>query len=441
MKNIAIPTGSTVMEELGLHNAATLNDTESELGTEAIGHNALTYGYNNRNIPGYTGHMGIVSARCRDDILRVLEYNRERGIKVPFKSHILFIEHDDDMTLTQGAAQDYKKSEVVRERINACDRIIPFIDSPAHQEMLEAMGRPQNMDQLYASELWNNKGNFIQWMNQNELIDTPEGRWTKMTSFLPDICEEMLEKHDEILLKPTRGVAGIGMARIKDVSELDDVLDCHPEIRRCLRPYPPYYQHQGPGVRIEKWHKEVIASPSAVMWIGNAKDQDRMLQISEQINDKGVSHAGNIWPIEGEWIDRFEEYLSKTFDSVANRAREDGVRGYLGLDFIVTGDEILAVEANCRYTGALPGKFVAMNNGWDDKHIYTGNISLPEGMDPQGFEDRLSSAVLEYFPTTEEWCTPINYIKNEDGSHKAQVLIASKSRKALHDLMRELGLK
>ena len=109
---------------------------------------------------------------------------------------------------------------------------------------------------------------------------------------------------------------------------------------------------------LENWPDEQVflveefvpfeSSPNLQFWLSDS-GQTHYLGCTDQVFAKGLEHTGNGWPAAG--LESHE--LFPVARRVAQRAADGGIRGVLGLDFLVLPDKsVRLVEINARYNGS-----------------------------------------------------------------------------------------
>ena len=432
-------------------NGATLHDVEKEFGVQGNIHRVD--GYNTRAVTGLVGenHKIFIPQRAAADVRAVLAYNRDRGVVVPQEKNLIVVpQASEEATFTHDVSEAWDQDSELRDAMQSVESVTPFIDSPDHQKLVQKMGKG-SIGTLDGSEKWNNKGSFMNQM-QEAGLPTPEGSWARTPKEVLYAAEMLLFTYHEVAIKPARGASGFSLVRARSVEEVRTALETNDGLRKILQPHPPAYPEKGPGIRVEAWtgtereipadeRKEVIASPSTVLWI----DDQRALvvQESQQVLN-GEEHQGNIWPLEGPWVEEYKNAVHRQLRHLLPIALTDRALGWIGLDHVVSrypNDTIQTeiIEANKRYTGSLPGRLPQLNNGWNgDGSYFAGNVPLQEQETMADFFQRLDSEHLAYSEDrkNDAWVIPLNF-----PYQKAQILIHAECRAALVDLLDHFGVK
>ncbi len=148
------------------------------------------------------------------------------------------------------------------------------------------------------------------------------------------IISALLKNYSSLVVKGALGATGSSVYRVESIN-MDDVIRKMADNSGCG------------GFMIEPFLK-VIVSPND-QWVISRDGTISHLGISAQLFS-GLTHAGNIM---GQFIShRVENYISETSRKIVESMARAGYIGVVGIDYVVTDEDIFPIENNARFNGS-----------------------------------------------------------------------------------------
>lgn len=274
----------------------------------------------------------ILLLRKMPDV-RVFDKMKEMGFAIP---HILCPEKDDtSVTITELVLKDKRLIDKLKQYAERNTiYLIPY-GVTVREECLartcgmEMKGSPANVSKKANSKLYARK------LMKRLHIPCPEGMICQSLEDVKDAYNKLCERFDKIVIKRPYGASGQGLFLVDSPKKLKRVT--HILMRSCDR--------QETWI-VEGWYEEKI-DLNVQLYIHQDGGVE-IFSVKKQLLQKTV-YKGSFFPfvLPKKSMERYIEQVKK----VGRELYLDGVRGVVGIDSVLTKDEMFpVVEINVRFT-------------------------------------------------------------------------------------------
>ena len=269
-------------------------------------------------------------------------------------------------------------------------------------------------DKSFLRQMLHGKGILVPSVN---IVSTINGNYTKKAL---EIYREY-ENHGiyECAVIMPKACSGYGIHRFESEKELREILKLMRRVEIFM---------------IDPW-LDNLGSPAFQICIGNKKEEDISLGLSDQMLD-GQTHLGNKY--KSEFSD--EPAVISICDQVTEILREMGVRGVIGVDLLIRNiDGVIipyVLEVNARQTGAIYAGFLAyeLRNGESKPWVGHNNVEVPNGSTIIDYHNYLKSKDIDYKCGDTEGVV-ITCIGNLELNDKIMILVIADTDKRLNELL------
>jgi biotin carboxylase len=148
------------------------------------------------------------------------------------------------------------------------------------------------------------------------------------------VIKDYLRSYDNVIIRGTLGESGMSLYK----SNGDDITEIYQEI-----------SDSGEKVIIIEPFLNVSSSPND-QWIISRDFSINHLGIRDQICKKGMVHTATFK--EAQISDANSKYIKETSLKIVNKMAETGYKGVVGIDYIVSDEDVFTVENNARFNGS-----------------------------------------------------------------------------------------
>lgn len=162
-------------------------------------------------------------------------------------------------------------------------------------------------------------------------------------SDMAQIINLYLKSHKQVIIRGTVGEFGMSLYRTDgtDLPWLYNKIASTDEKMVIIEPF-----------------LSVISSPGD-QWVIERSGDIGHLGITDQICERGMVHVGTQYGLPRS--PRLKKYISQTSRKIVQHMSQYGYRGVLGIDYIVTADNIFPVENNARFNGSTYVRLIVDN--------------------------------------------------------------------------------
>lgn len=262
-----------------------------------------------------------------------LERMRELGFQIP---QILCPEKEDlSCTITELVLEDAALIAKIKEAAQKKNLfLMPYGVTEKEEELGKVCGLKIKGSPAVVAKRTNNKL-YAKELIEKLALPQPEGTVCTCLEEIPDAWNQLHRTFERVVIKRPYGASGQGLYRIENQQQLERALYA---LRRS--------QGQERGWIAEGWYEE-RQDLNAQMYL-HEDGTVEIFSIKEQLIKNTVYH-GSLFPVSlpGQIISEYKEYIK----TVGKELIREGVRGIVGIDSILTGNEFFPViDINVRFT-------------------------------------------------------------------------------------------
>jgi len=217
---------------------------------------------------------------------------------------------------------------------------VPWFSGRMETKAAEALGADLFGASESATLRYNDKASFKTICRQLN-IPVVEGNLFEMHPENSENCLEMkkminsyLSKYQTVIIRGTLGEAGMSLYK----TEGNDISKLYRQIA-----------NSGEKMVIIEPFLNVVSSPND-QWAIGRDGKTTHLGIREQICERGIVHIGTL---KGEKTSPdVSNYIIDTSLKIVSNMAESGYKGLVGIDYIVSDEDIFPVENNARFNGS-----------------------------------------------------------------------------------------
>lgn len=262
-----------------------------------------------------------------------LEYLTEIGIELP--TILCPKKRDCSKSISKLVLED----ENMIEEIKRCLKKVSFCMVPyAVTKEVEELSKKINIEYIGSESNVVHKGNnkiFIRKLAGGIGLKCPKGKICQTLSEVRNETYLLKKTFPKVCIKRPYGVSGNGVFLVNDISRLERIL------------FMLNKQVIQDGWLVEGWYEDK-KDLNAQLYINKSGDVN-LFSIKEQILDEKI-YRGSIFPVFSVEKTILEEY-KRQLNVIGGVLYEEGIRGVVGIDSIISGGEIFPIiEANVRFT-------------------------------------------------------------------------------------------
>ena len=366
-------------------------------------------------------HKIILPDSSKAEVQQMVAYFNGIGLNYISEDNFIYIEgveHHKLSTVVMSCADN-----IAEFNDKSYTSIVPFTSNTAIELMGIKYGKEYGLsesrslflnDKSFLRQMLHSKGILVPSVN---IVSTISGDYTKKAL---DFYREYENQgiYECAVIMP-RACSGYGIHRFHSEKELREVLKLMRRVEIFM---------------IDPW-LENLGSPAFQIYIGDTKEEDISLGLSDQMLD-GQTHLGNKY--KSEFSD--EPAVIEICNQVTEILREMGVRGVIGLDLLIREIDGKIVpyilEVNARQTGAIYAGFLAyeLRNGESKPWVGHNNVEVSKGSTICDYHNYLKSKDIDYKCGDSEGVI-ITCIGNLELNDKVMILVLADTDKRLNELL------